>query len=191
MPDWLTFASVSGAVTILAFIAECLKAFPKFAEFRRGFLLISFGFFMGSLLTAISGAKILLSPDGSPLMLLMAGSIGLGLLFLFLGVMSERSDRKIEFYVLTAVSAAAFVFFLMIYGSSGTGHSTTIGELSFAEKIWVGDHALASDQNERAIEVLEDASNDLPTGDPRAAVLAKKIKIAKERQLQRDMEAVQ
>ena len=94
MPTWLNFATISGAVTIVAFVVECLKAFPRFAELRRGFLLMSFGFFLGSLLTASSRSYIVLSPDGSPLVLLMAVCIVLALLFLFLAAISEIDARK-------------------------------------------------------------------------------------------------
>jgi peptidoglycan/LPS O-acetylase OafA/YrhL len=192
MPNWLNFATVSGAVTVIAFIAECLKAFPKFAEFRRGFLLVSFGFFVGSLLTASSGAMIVLSPDGSPLVLLMAICIGLALLFLFLAVMSEDDNRKGEFYGLLAFFVAGFLLLLAIYGMSrgGSGSSLDKSDLSFREQVWLGERALTLGDDERAIQFWESASYYLPSEDPRVVALRKKIAAAKERQLSRDIQSV-
>ncbi|MCF2515864.1 hypothetical protein LVY65_12435 [Sphingomonas sp. G124] len=191
MLGWLNLATVSGAITIVAFIAECLKAFPRYAEFRRGFLLVSFGVFVGSIITATSGLQIVLSPDGSPLALLMALCIGLGLVFLFLGVMAEMRNRKNEFYALSAFSVGGFLLFMFIYGMSQAGGNTmTLGELTFREKVWLGEQALSKGDDERAIEMLEDAARDLTTGDPREVALAQKIQVAKKRQLQRDMEIV-
>jgi peptidoglycan/LPS O-acetylase OafA/YrhL len=192
LPSWLNFATVSGAVTVLAFVAECLKAFPKFAELRRGFLLVSFGFFIGSLLTASSGAMIVLSPDGSPLVLLMTICIALVLLFLFLAVMSENEGKKGEFYGLMALFIAGFLLLLLIYGLSGTrGDTFTVGELSFREQVWLGERALAAGDDERAIELWEVASYSLPASDPRVATLRKKVASAKRHQISKDMEVIQ
>jgi hypothetical protein len=192
LPDWLNLATISGAVTLVAFVVDALKAFPRYAELRRSILLFSFGVFVGSLITAASGFQILLSPDGSPLILLMAGCIGLGLLFLFLGVVAEKRERKNEFYGLTAFSVAGFLGLLFIYGMTSAGGSTmTLGELTFREKVWLGEQALMNGDDERAIEILEDASTDLLSGDPRAPALARKISIAKKRQLSKDMRIVQ
>lgn len=142
-------------------------------------------------MTATSGLQIVLSPDGSPLVLLMAICIGLVLLFLFLGVMSENVGRKNEFYGLSALSVAGFLLLLFIYGASSSTRGTTyLGELSFREKVWLGDRALSVGDDERAIEMLEDAAGELATGDPRSVALAKKISFAKKRQVEKDMEIV-
>ena len=191
MPTWLNFTTISAAFTIAAFVAEVLKAFPRYSELRRGFLLVSGGFFLGSVLTAASGIQLRVAGSDSPFVLLMAICAVGTVVFLLAAVISESSNKKTEYYFVMGGLILAFLGLLIInaFYTSATHASVGVGgeELSFSEKMMLADAAQNRKNWERTGYLLESALTGLNDTDPRARAINDRLEKIKELQVAADM----
>ncbi len=190
MPHWINLPTIAAAITVIAIISDVLKLFPRFAQFRRPFSLLSFGFLLGSLLTAITGLRIDLAQVGSPLFILMVVCVVLTLLFVFLAVMSETPERKFELYGVAAFFVVGLIFFMAVYSTTGTSYSNVgITDLTFREEMALADRAQQLNDPERALTFLEAADSSVGDDDPRKPLMAKRIATAKQALLKNNLEA--
>ena len=194
MPSWLNLTSISAAFAVAAFIAEVLKAFPRYAELRRSFLLVSAGFFLGSILTAASGIRVAVAGSDSPFVLLMAICAVGTVIFLLAAVLTDVAEKKTEYYLVMAGTIAAFLGLLAINAiySSDT-HSSFVGEiydLTFSEKLVLADAARKAGNWERAAYMLESARDGLDGSDPRARALNARLDKIRKQQVDNDLAAL-
>jgi hypothetical protein len=188
--DWLNLSTISGFLTVVTFVIQIFDLVPKYAEFQRRLLLILVGFFSGSLLTAVTGIKIDLGSYGSPLMILMIGCVFSVATFLLLGVTTNNSERKTEYYFIMTGSGAIFFVFLLITGmtySSPSFSSIQSSDLTFGEKIILADNSEKLGNFERSIAQLESAQFGLLDNDPRFDILRKRIERLNLEQVKRDL----
>ncbi len=190
VPVWLNLTTISAAVTVAAFIAEILKAFPRYSELRRSFLLISAGFFLGSIMTATSGIHLSVRGSDSPFELLMAICAGGATVFLLAAVFAEVTAKKTEYYSIMAGMVIAFLGLLAINAIylSDTQSSTELGyDLTLAEKLLLADRASKNKDWDRSTYMLESALSALEADDPRAQILRKRLLELKRTQVDSDL----
>lgn len=194
MPSWLNLTSISAAITVAAFIAEVFKAFPRYAELRRAFLLVSGGFFLGSILTAASGIRIAVAGSDSPFVLLMVICAVGTVIFLLAAILTETPAKKTEYYLVMGGTIAAFLGLLVINSINSSGPLTSANldyyDLTFSEKIILADAAQHSSNLERATYMVELALKGLDDADPRARALKTRLDRMRRQQVANDLSAM-
>lgn len=187
MDNFVNLTTLSFFLAVVGFLIQVFDVFPRYRETRRDILLLTFGFFVGSLLSSLTGVSISIESGGlttglaTAFLIITSG-------FLLAGISSDSRSRRHEHYTIAMLSLGLFFAFLL---SPAFQPSVSSRErLSFAERLVLARHNTKAGQIDRAIYQLEWARGMLPAEDQRGEILYREIKALEKQQFEKEFESI-
>lgn len=186
MDDFVNLTTLSFLLAVVSFLVQVFDVFPRYRETRRDILLLTFGFFVGSLLSSLTGVSISIDGGGLTMGVAIAFVI-ITIGFLLAGIASDSRSRRHEHYTIASLSGL-FLAFLIIPALDPPVSSSE--RLSFAERLVLARHNIKAGQIDRAIYQMEWARGMLPAEDQRGEILYREIKALEKQQFDKEFESI-
>ncbi|MGO2354987.1 MAG: hypothetical protein ACTH58_09640 [Marinomonas foliarum] len=165
--DYFTY--ITGIATLIGFVLQIFDALPTYRSHRQKAFYLLLGLFLGSLVTAFDGSKIIFSFEitGLALLVSMIGTI------IFWSLYVAMKSHREEFFAVSGVGT--FVLIVVLAFGTISPPSNERARLTISELSQLSEISLTQGNYERAIKHQEAVLSKLKKNDVRYTAVKEKI----------------
>jgi hypothetical protein len=172
--DLDVFTYITGVAGLLGLALQLKDAFPEHREIRKTIVVLVFGIFLGSLISAIRGVRLDIGATLSPTQILIGVFTAVLAFVAVVAAFAREPQRRIGLFAFTGIGTVALFVLLLATGLGSVEDSRAQREreqINLEELLMLADNSIAKENYERALILLAEAKKRLPRKDERMKIL--------------------
>lgn len=167
-------AYISLVATLLGLVLQFKDVFPEHREARKAILLVVFGIFLGSIVSALRGVKVDFGPTLNSSDIVKVAFTSLVVILAVIGAFTSESQRRME--LLLAALICSGVVVLLLAGTAMVSSQDDLDKrhrqrISLDELLMLADASISKENYDRGLMFLQEAKGRISSVDERRKYL--------------------